>query len=93
MASKSALQVLGEYCGGEAVWIQGCSSSDMRYLLDKGIPVIAMTGSDSAIVFVGYDAKTITYINPANGGTGNKTFSTIDEMISGSGNTFLAYVK
>ena len=93
MASKSALQVLDEYCGGEAVWIQGCSSSDMRYLLDKGIPVIAMTGSDSAIVFVGYDAKTITYINPANGGAGNKAFSAIDEMISGSGNTFLAYVK
>ena len=93
MTTKSALQILDEYCGGEAIWIQGCSSSDMRYLLDKGIPVIALTGGDGAIVFVGYDAKTITYINPANGGTGNKPFSAIDEMISGSGNTFLAYMK
>lgn len=93
MATKSAMQILDEHCGGEAVWVQGCSSSDMRYLIDKGTPVIAITGGDNAIVLVGYDAKTITYINPANGGTASKTFSAIDEMIAGSGNTFLVYMK
>lgn len=93
LATKSAIQILDEHCGGEAVWIRGCSSADMRYLLDKGRPIIAMTGGDNAIVFVGYDAKTITYINPANGGTATKSFSVIDEMIAGSGNSFLAYVK
>lgn len=89
---KSADQILDEYCG-EAVWIQGCSSSDVRYLIGKGTPVIALIGNSDAIVFVGYDAKTITYINPQNGGTASKSFSAIDEMMASSRNTFLAYVK
>lgn len=89
---KSVDAIFDEHCG-EAVWIQGCSSADVRYLISKGTPVIAMTGMSDVIVLVGYDAKTITYINPENGGTASRSFSAIDEMISGTGNTFLAYVK
>lgn len=93
LGSKTALEVLDEYCGGEAVQFKDCSSSDMRYLIDKGTPVIAFTGNDSAIVLVGYDAKTVTYIDPTSGGIKTKNFSAVDAMMSGSGNTFLAYVK
>lgn len=93
MGSKSALQILDEYCGGEAVRFKDCSSADMRYLIDKGTPVIAMTGSDSAIVLVGYDAQTITYIDPSDGGIRSRSFSVVDEMTSGSGHTFLGYVR
>lgn len=93
MASKTSLEVLDAYCGGEAVRLKDCSTADMRYLIDKGTPVIALTGSDSAIVLVGYDAKTVTYIDPADGGTRTKNFSAVDAMMSGSGNTFLGYVK
>lgn len=93
MSDKSLLQILDENCGGEAVGIQGCSVEDVRYLLDKGTPVIALTGTTEAIVFVGYDAKTITYINPNNGGIGNKSFATLDEMMSSSGNVFWGYMK
>lgn len=93
LGSKTALEVLDAYCGGEAVRFKDCSTADMRYLIDKGIPVIALTGSDNAIVLVGYDAKTITYIDPNDGGIRNKNFSAVDAMMSGSGNTFLGYVK
>lgn len=93
LASKTSLEVLDAYCGGEAVRFKDCSTADMRYLIDKGTPVIALTGSDSAIVLVGYDAKTVTYIDPADGGTRTRDFSAVDAMMSGSGNTFFAYVK
>lgn len=93
MQSKSALQILNEYCGSEAVKFKDCSSADMRYLIDKGVPVIAMTGSDSAIVLVGYDAQTVTYIDPSTGGIRSRSFSVIDDMTSGSGHTFLGYVR
>lgn len=93
MQSKSALQILDEFSGGEAVRFKGGSSVDMRYLIDKGVPVIAMTGSDSAIVLLGYDAQTITYIDPGDGGIRSRTFAVIDEMTSGSGHTFLGYVR
>ena len=93
MTRKTSLEVLDAYCGGEAVRFKDCSTADMRYLIDKGTPVIALTGSDSAIVLVGYDAKTVTYIDPISGSTKTKDFSAVDAMMSGSGNTFLAYVK
>lgn len=93
LGSKTALEVLDAYCGGEAVRFKDCSSSDMRYLIDKGTPVIALTGSDSAIVLVGYDAKTVTYIDPSDGGIRSRNFSAVDAMMSGSGNIFLGYVK
>ena len=89
---KPIEEILSEHCG-EGVWVQGCSSSDMRYIIGRGTPVIALTGSTTAIVFVGYDAQTITYINPENGGTATKSFAAIDDMVSRSGNTFLVYVK
>lgn len=93
MGNKTSLEVLDAYCGGEAVRFKDCSVADMRYLIDKGTPVIALTGSDSAIVLVGYDAKTVTYIDPASGAIRSKNFSAVDTMMSGSGNTFLGYVK
>ena len=93
MQSKSALQILDEFSGGEAVRFKGGSSADMRYLIDKGVPVIAMTGSDSAIVLVGYDAQTITYIDPSDGGIRSRTFAVVDELTSGSGHTFLGYAR
>ena len=93
LASKTSLEVLDTYCGGEAVQFKDCSTADMRYLIDKGIPVIALTGNDSAVVLVGYDAKTVTYIDPMSGGAKTRNFSAVDAMMSGSGNTFFAYVK
>lgn len=93
MTNMTLLEVLDAYCGGEAVRLKDCSVADMRYLIDKGTPVIALTGSDSAIVLVGYDAKTVTYIDPADGGVRTKNFSAVDAMMSGSGNTFFAYVR
>ncbi len=93
LGNRTAFEVLDYYYEGEAVRLKGCHAADMRYLIDKGTPVIALTGSDSAIVLVGYDAKTITYIDPSDGGVRSRNFGQIDAMTSGSGNTFLGYVR
>ena len=93
LSRKSALEVLELYCGDEAVQLKDSTVSSMRYLIDKGIPVIALTGRDSAVVLVGYDAKTVTYMDPHDGVARTRNFSAVDSMMSGSGNTFLAYVK
>lgn len=93
LQTKTVLEVLDANCGGEAVRFQGCSAADMRYLIDKGTPVIAMTGGSGAIVLIGYDAKTVTYIDPSSGGIRSGSIEAVDAMTSGSGNTFLGYVK
>lgn len=93
MKSKSAFEVLNKYVDGEAVRFQGCSAADVRYLIDKEKPVIAMTGSSSAIVLIGYDAETVTYIDPESGAIRNRKFAEVNEMMEASGNTFIGYVE
>lgn len=93
LGSKTPEQVLSEQLGTEAVRFRGCSVKDMFYLIDKGVPVIGLKDSTNAILFVGYDAKTATYIDPTNGGTYASSIEKMDEMLKGSGNTFIGYVR
>lgn len=93
MAEKSILEIMNEYCGGEAVQFKDCSVADMRYLIDKGRPVIVMTGSSEAIVLIGYDAVSVTYIEPSSGAIRMKKFADVDDMAKNGGNTFFGYVK
>lgn len=90
---KTPEQILSEQLGTEAVRFRGCSVKDMFYLIDKGVPVIGLKDSTNAILFIGYDAKTATYIDPTNGGTYASSIEKLDEMLKGSGNTFLGYVR
>ena len=61
--------------------------------MDKGIPVIALKDSSNAVLLVGYDAKTVTYLDPISGGSRMVSIETMDEMTEGSGHTFIAYVE
>ena len=93
LEEKSAFEILDENADGEAVQLQDCSSKDVFYLIDKGVPVIAMTDNSNAIVLIGYDARTVTYIDPSSGSIKNRTIEVVDKMTNASGNTFLVYVK
>ena len=93
MNSKSPEQILGEFTGGEGIRFRGCSSKDMFYLIDKGTPVIALKDSSSALLLIGYDAKTVTFVDPASGGVKNYPIESLDEMTAGSGYTFIGYIK
>jgi len=93
LQTKTAFEVFSENIEGEAVRMEECSASDVRYLIDKGTPVIAMTGSTEAVVLIGYDAVSVTYIEPTTGAVRIRNFAVVDEMMSGSGNTFIGYVK
>ena len=77
----------------EVIRYRDCSSKDMRYLIDKGVPVIAMINADEAVLLVGYDALTVTYISPSNGAVRSAAFAKMDEMLEGSGCTFIGYVR
>ena len=93
LQSKTPEQILSEQLETEAVRFRGCSVKDMFYLIDKGVPVIGLKDSTNAILFVGYDAKTATYIDPTNGGTYASSIEKLDEMLRGSGNTYIGYVR
>lgn len=93
LQNKTAEQVLSEHLGTEAVRFRGCSVKDMFYLIDKGVPVIALQDSTDAVLLVGYDAKTVTYIDPSNGGNYTSSIEKFNKMLDGSGGTFVGYVR
>jgi len=93
LQSKTPEQVLSEQLETEGVRFRGCSVKDMFYLIDKGVPIIGLKDSTNAILLVGYDAKTATYIDPANGGTYTSSVEKLDEMLKGSGNTYIGYIR
>ena len=93
LQSKTPEQIMSEQLETEAVRFRGCSVKDMFYLIDKGVPIIGLKDNTNAILFIGYDAKTATYIDPTNGGTYASSIEKIDEMLKGSGNTFIGYVR
>lgn len=93
LQTKTPEQILSEQLGTEAVRFRGCSVKDMFYLIDKGVPVIGLKDRNNAILFIGYDAKTATYIDPTNGGTYASSIEKLDEMLKGSGNTYIGYVR
>ncbi len=80
------------YRDGAKVRISGCSVAELRYLIDKGTAVVALTGNSEAVMLVGYDAKTVTYIDPRNGGARSASFAKFNEMTAGSGQTYYAYI-
>ena len=88
---KKAFSVEGEPT--ETIRFEGNSVKDLFYLMDKGTPVIAMKSNSNAILLVGYDAKTVTYIDPMSGTVYTHNIGKVDEMLKEGGNTFLAYIK
>ena len=86
-------EIMEKHLQTEVLRFRGCSSKAMCYLIDKGVPVIAMKDGSNAILLIGYDAKTVTYVEPNSGSIFTSTFEKVDEMLAGSGKTFIAYVR
>ena len=93
MKTSSVEEVMQKHLGTEVLRFRGCSSKAMCYLIDKGVPVIAMKDGSQAILLIGYDAKTVTYVEPNSGSIFTSTFEKVDEMLQGSGKTFIAYAR
>ncbi|MDD3363030.1 MAG: C39 family peptidase [Hespellia sp.] len=73
--------------------LTGCTISQVCYLIDQGIPVIAMTDANTAILLTGYTESTVTYIDPASGSENTVSVDDMNGMVAGSGNTFIGYVR
>lgn len=73
--------------------LTGCTLSQVLYIINKGMPVIAMTDSSHAILLIGYTTGTVIYMNPDDGSVSAVSMDEMDAMLAGSGNTFIGYCK
>ena len=93
LAEKSPEALITELTSGEGIRFRGGSCKDMFYLIDKGTPVIALTDSSNAVMLVGYDALSVTYVDVAGGSIRSCSIDKMNQMTSGSGHTYIGYVK
>ena len=77
----------------QKVDLTGCTLYQVLYVINRGCPVIALTSADHAILLTGYTKNDITYIDPENGESQTVSISEMEGMVSGSGNTFIGYIK
>ena len=66
---------------------------EIRYTISHETPVIAMLSMDHAVLVIGYTSEKYAYIDPADGERHSATPEEMAQMVSGSGNVFLGYVK
>lgn len=72
--------------------LSGCSVDEVLYYINKGTPVFAMTGSDSAVLIVGYDSNNIYVYDPQSQATSKVGLNDADTLFSNAGNVFFAYL-
>ncbi len=92
-AGKTPMEILSEYSGGNALDLTGCTTEQILYVINKGTPVMAMIDSANAIILTGYGKVNVQYINPATGAIELQPIDSIDQIVSGSGNTFIGYLQ
>ena len=73
--------------------LTGCSLDQILYVINKGLPVIAMTDASHAILLTGYTMTDITYIDPDTGSEHTVGMEQMSAMAAGSGNTFIGYLQ
>ncbi|MEG1505278.1 MAG: hypothetical protein RR369_02940, partial [Lachnospiraceae bacterium] len=78
---------------GKAIDFTGCTLEQILYVISHGKPVIGMKDSQNAILLVGYEPSTITYVDLATGIKDTTSVENIAAMTAGSGNTFIGLVS
>lgn len=93
---KTSLQTCEEVMAAynaKKVDLTGCCLEQVLYIINKGLPVIAMTDANHAILLTGYSMTDITYIDPDTASQNTVSLEQMSAMIAGSGNTFIGYLK
>lgn len=87
-----AVKVLNAMSPLRGINLTGADVEELRYLIGKGYPVLAFTGTANAVILIGYDAKTVTYADPASGSIRTCSMERMQSMTQESGNTFVGYI-
>lgn len=82
-----------EQYGAEQMDLSGCTLTQILYVVNQGMPVIAVLEGQQAVLITGYSLDTVTYVDPGDGGEHTVSQSRMEDMTAASGNTFIGYVK
>lgn len=82
-----------ESFGAKRMDLTGCSLNQVLYIINKGMPVVAMTDATHGILLIGYGLDTVTYVDPETGEMRNVMQREMSDMTAPAGNAFVGYCK
>ncbi len=91
--NTTVTQCLQNYIKVTGLELKGVTGEQMLYYVYKKRPVIAITGQDTAVLIVGYDANSIEYIDPLSGKSVKIQKEFAANLFEDSGYTFYCYIK
>ena len=77
----------------KVIKLKGNSSSELLYYVSKGVPVMGMTGNDTAVLVVGYSESTVFIYDPVTTVTKPYSYQAADAMFAAGQNTYFTYVE
>lgn len=89
---NSMYQMLKQYLD-QTVNLSGATLEQVLYFVSSNKYVIAMTGDSTAVVICGYDTKTLSIYNPANGKHETVNRAQMEKTFEAAGNRYISYLN
>ncbi len=86
---EAPIDIVEDLNEGRCLDLTGCTAEELLYLLDQNIPVIGMLDAENSIILIGYYENSVIYIDAQSGERLVAPAEMIDQMTSGSGNTYI----
>lgn len=87
------MKIMDDLSDGKALDMTGCTTEQMLYVINRGIPVVGMINPDSSVILVGYDEAVVSYIDVASGERKTARYEEMDQMLAGTGRAFIGYIQ
>ncbi len=86
---QAPVDILKELNGGRVLDLSGCKTEMILYLIDRDNPVIGMLDAERAVILVGYTEGSVVYIDADSNERRAAPINEMDQITSGSGNTYI----
>ena len=77
---------------GQEIDFTGATVTQMLYVINRGLPVVAILNQNDAILLVAYNHNMITFMDPNDGLRRTVSIDYLDGMMTEAGNTFIGFV-
>ena len=89
---EACLAYMEQY-NAKKIDLSGCTLNQVLYVINKGLPMIAMTDANHAILLTGYSTTDVTYVEPNDGALHTIGQNELAVILASSGNTFIGFVQ
>lgn len=89
---KACQDFMAQY-NAEEVDLTGCTVEQVLYIINKGLPAIAVLNETEGLLITAYNSELVTYVDVKTGQRVTVDYATMNQMAAAAGNTFIGYIR